>query len=79
MTTIPKERCEEAALPRRAEHQRIGGPLQHRFEENSPLYIGLIKGEFRLHLSEHYGDATPISSIRIELEKNLRKKLKRKR
>ena len=42
--------------------------FEHRFEENLPLYIGLIKGGFRLHLSEHHGDSTPITSIRIELE-----------
>ena len=42
--------------------------FEHRFEENTPLYIGLIKSGFRLHLSEHYGDSTPITSIRIELE-----------
>ena len=42
--------------------------FEHRFEEITPLYIGLIKSGFRLHLSEHYGDSTPITSIRIELE-----------
>ena len=41
--------------------------FEHRFEENLPLYLGLIKGGFRLHLSEHYGDSNPITSIRIEL------------
>ena len=42
--------------------------FEHR-EENTPLYLGLIKSGFRLHLSEHYGDSTfPITSIRIELD-----------
>ena len=44
--------------------------FEHRFEENSPLYIGLKKGRFSLHLSEHYGDSNPGTSIRIEI-KNL--------
>ena len=52
--------------------QLCGGPEQiefeHRFEENAPLYIGLKRGEFRLHLSEHYGDSNPVTSIRIEIE-----------
>ena len=42
--------------------------FEHRFEENFPLYLGLIKGGFRLHLSEHYGDSNPGAPIRIEIE-----------
>ena len=42
--------------------------FEHRFEKDLPLYIGFKKGKFELHLSEHYGDSTPITSIRIELE-----------
>ena len=42
--------------------------FEHRFEDNAPLYIGIKKGEFSLHLSEHYGDSNPGTSIRIEIE-----------
>ncbi len=42
--------------------------FEHRFEENAPLYMGLALGDFELHLSEHYGDATPISAIRLEVD-----------
>ena len=42
--------------------------FEHRFEENLPLYLGLINGGFPLHLSEHYGDSNPVTSIRIEIE-----------
>lgn len=39
--------------------------FEHRFEENTPLYMGLQRGDCRLHLSEHFGDGTPGTSIRI--------------
>ena len=41
--------------------------FEHRFHDNAPLYMGIIRDGFRLHLSEHYGDATPGSAIRIEI------------
>lgn len=42
--------------------------FEHRFEEGMPLYMGISKGECRIHLSEHYGDASPGSSLRIETD-----------
>ncbi|HEX3424037.1 MAG TPA: glyoxalase superfamily protein [Sphingomicrobium sp.] len=39
--------------------------FERRFEPNSPLYMGLRKGDCVLHLSEHYGDGTPGSVTRI--------------
>jgi len=41
---------------------------QHRFEANFPLYLQVSRGECVLHLSEHYGDATPGSALRIETD-----------
>lgn len=41
---------------------------EHRFEENTPLYCQISYGDCVIHLSEHYGDAIPGSSIRIEVE-----------
>ncbi|MDR8367460.1 MULTISPECIES: glyoxalase superfamily protein [Pseudomonas] len=41
---------------------------QHRFEVNFPLYLQVSRGECVLHLSEHYGDATPGSALRIETD-----------
>ncbi|MCJ8006545.1 glyoxalase superfamily protein [Lederbergia wuyishanensis] len=40
----------------------------HRFEENTPIYMQLSSGKCLLHLSEHYGDASPGSSIRIMVD-----------
>lgn len=40
---------------------------EHRFEPHLPLYMQVSKGECVLHLSEHYGDCTPGSAIRIQV------------
>ena len=40
----------------------------HRFEAGLPLYLGVRRGDCVLHLSEHYGDATPGSAIRIPVD-----------
>jgi uncharacterized glyoxalase superfamily protein PhnB len=40
--------------------------FEHRFGDNSPLYMGLRRSGCRLHLSEHHGDATPGAHVRIE-------------
>lgn len=41
---------------------------QHRFGDNFPLYIQVSKGDCIIHLSEHFGDASPHSAIRIYWE-----------
>ena len=41
---------------------------EHRFEPALPLYMEIHRGELRLHLSEHYGDATPGSAVFIPME-----------
>ena len=32
---------------------------EHRFEPGLPLYVGMARGQMRVHLSEHTGDARP--------------------
>lgn len=32
---------------------------EHRFDEDSPLYMQVSRGDLVLHLSEHSGDGTP--------------------
>ena len=39
---------------------------EHRFDDNAPLYIAMSRDGCVLHLSEHHGDGTPGSAIRIE-------------
>ncbi|MEM9341089.1 MAG: glyoxalase superfamily protein [Bacteroidota bacterium] len=41
---------------------------EHRFEEGMPLYVQVSKDECVLHLSEHHGDGTPGTIIRIECD-----------
>jgi uncharacterized glyoxalase superfamily protein PhnB len=39
--------------------------FEHRFGEVAPLFMAVRQGACELHLSEHYGDATPGSAVRI--------------
>ena len=41
---------------------------EHRFEDNAPLYTEVSRDGCVLRLSEHYGDATPGSAVRIRVE-----------
>jgi hypothetical protein len=40
---------------------------EHRFDEGMPLYQQVSREGCVLHLSEHHGDATPGSAVRIEI------------
>ena len=42
--------------------------FEHRFEPGTPLYLGVRLGECQLHLSEHFGDAAPGASMRVEVD-----------
>ncbi|MFS0614515.1 glyoxalase superfamily protein [Lederbergia ruris] len=44
---------------------------QHQIEENSPLYMQVSQQNCILHLSEHHGDASPGSTIRIKVQQIL--------
>jgi catechol 2,3-dioxygenase-like lactoylglutathione lyase family enzyme len=39
---------------------------EHRFDDDAPLYMAVSRGGCILHLSEHHGDGTPGSALRIE-------------
>lgn len=39
--------------------------FEHRFGPDMPLYLGLRRDDFELHLSEHSGDTTPGTRIRV--------------
>jgi uncharacterized glyoxalase superfamily protein PhnB len=36
---------------------------EHRFEENTPIYMQVSKDGIIFHLSEHHGDATPGAKV----------------
>ncbi|MET3927817.1 glyoxalase superfamily protein [Devosia sp. 2618] len=40
---------------------------EHRFEPDLPLYLQISRDGLVLHISEHHGDATPGSHIRVEM------------
>jgi catechol 2,3-dioxygenase-like lactoylglutathione lyase family enzyme len=39
--------------------------FEHRFEPSLPLYMGISRGDCKLHISEHHGDGSPGAAIRI--------------
>ena len=41
---------------------------EHRFEPGTPLYMQVSRGDCKIHLSEHHGDASPGSTIRIQVD-----------
>lgn len=41
---------------------------EHRFEDGMPLYFQVSRGNCILHLSEHHGDGTPGTKLRIECD-----------
>jgi uncharacterized glyoxalase superfamily protein PhnB len=38
---------------------------EHRFDDNAPLYRQISRGGLVLHLSEHHGDGSPGTHLRI--------------
>jgi catechol 2,3-dioxygenase-like lactoylglutathione lyase family enzyme len=38
---------------------------EHRFEANTPTYMQVSRGNLVLHLSEHYGDCCPGSTVYV--------------
>jgi len=41
---------------------------EHRFDAGAPLYMQVSRGDIKLHLSEHHGDACPGSKAFIDFE-----------
>src|SRR6476620_1680256 len=40
----------------------------HRFDDGAPLYRQISRGNLILHLSEHHGDGTPGSHVRVMMD-----------
>jgi uncharacterized glyoxalase superfamily protein PhnB len=40
--------------------------FEHRFEAGAPVYLAVSRDGLALHLSAHYGDASPGASVRFE-------------
>lgn len=41
---------------------------EHRFEPDTPLYMEVERSGLVLHISEHYGDAAPGTSVFIRID-----------
>lgn len=42
--------------------------FEHRFQADFPLYMGISKENWVIHLSEHHGDCTPGSAIMLQMD-----------
>jgi catechol 2,3-dioxygenase-like lactoylglutathione lyase family enzyme len=40
---------------------------EHTFEPDTPVYMQISRGGCRIHLSEHHGDGTPGTIIKVEM------------
>ena len=67
--SIPILRSFDAAKTHEFYRDWLGFALdwEHRFAPDLPLYQQLSRDGIVLHLSEHHGDATPGSHVRIEV------------
>ena len=41
--------------------------FEHRFHENAPLFMGVSRGGLQIFLSEHHGDGTPGTYVRVDV------------
>ena len=66
---VPIFRAHDAAKTAKW-YARLGFEVkgEHRFAPNMPLYAFLKRGDVRLHLSEHKGDATPNTLVYFYVE-----------
>ncbi len=66
--TIPILRMFDEAKAREFYKDFLGFTIdwEHRFEAGLPLYMQVSRQECILHLSEHHGDCSPGSAVRIE-------------
>ncbi len=64
---VPILRIFDEAVARRHYVNYLGFAVDwtHRFGDNFPIYLQISRDDVVIHLSEHHGDATPGSRIRI--------------
>jgi uncharacterized glyoxalase superfamily protein PhnB len=69
-TVIPIFRIFDEAKAREFYVDYLGFTVdwEHRFEPGMPLYMQVSRDNTVLHLSEHHGDATPGSSVRVDTD-----------
>jgi catechol 2,3-dioxygenase-like lactoylglutathione lyase family enzyme len=69
LQTVPIFRIFDEAKAREFYVEYLGFRIdwEHRFEPNMPLYMQISRGGLTLHLSEHYGDACPGSTVFVRM------------
>ena len=40
---------------------------EHRFDERAPIYMSVSRGTLALHLTEHYGDCCPGTTVYVSM------------
>ena len=67
---IPVLRVFDAALAKRFYIDWLGFKVdwEHRFDDRAPLYMQVSHGDCVIHLSGHFGDASPGGAIRIPID-----------
>jgi catechol 2,3-dioxygenase-like lactoylglutathione lyase family enzyme len=40
---------------------------EHRFDDRAPIYMSVSRGTLTLHLTEHYGDCCPGSTVYVSM------------
>ena len=67
--SVPILRSFDAALTKEFYLDFLGFDLlfEHRFDVGAPLYMSVKSGDCEIHLSEHFGDASPGAALRIEV------------
>jgi len=67
--SVPILRSFDAALTKEFYLDFLGFELvfEHRFDAGAPLYMSVKSGDCEIHLSEHFGDASPGAALRIEV------------
>ncbi|MEM0986597.1 MAG: glyoxalase superfamily protein [Pseudomonadota bacterium] len=67
--TVPILRSFDEAMARAFYVDFLGFEVQfeHRFSDDLPLYMGLVKDGCEIHVSEHFGDAAPGCHVRLEM------------
>lgn len=66
---VPIHRIFDVAKAREFYMDFLGFSLdwEHRYGDDFPLYMQVSRGDVRLHLSEHFGDATPGSTTCVPM------------
>ena len=68
LRTVPILRSFDEAKAREFYVDWLGFKMdwEHRFEPSLPLYMQISRDGIVLHISEHHGDGTPGSLVRVE-------------